>query len=341
MIYLKIVVDPGASGLKVLVSNGDATPEYFLMGAELAKISKPPSFSTSGDLDPVKCPWITHEGKVYVLGEIARSMFNGRSPMAQSKANYLIPRVLAVVACCAHKFGDNRIAVDLAFSLPPGECTDLKEAPNYRAELEKQLTSALKEFDSIAGVIKAKLIKLRFLAEGSGLSRHYLRSRPQAMDKKAVVIMLGHRNIGIFRLCGGAHSQMQSRNTGFSNAIDDIAIALNITPLKAMQSASTLVDEPRIQDILTDYWYSAEADLIEAIDPDTEEAIVGGGALLWVKPMLQQYLSERLPLLEGRDKPGIFFNSNFTWPTDCKLPLELRDRFVDAHLSYQYTFNKQ
>ncbi len=340
MINLKLLVDPGASGLKVLAGNSDATPEYFLMGAELAKTSTQPSFSASGDvdIDPVICPWVTHEDKVYVLGEIAKSMFNGRSPMAQAKANYLIPRVLAVVACCAHKFKDNQIALDLVFLLPPGECADIKANSEHRAELEQQLKAALKQFDSVAGVIKSKLTKFRFAPEGSGLSRYYLKSRSQAITKKTVVIVLGHRNIGISCLDGGTYSQMQSRNTGFSSAIDRIAFTLKTTPLKAMKSASTLVSEPRIQNILTDYWHSAEADLNEVIDPDTEEAIVGGGALIWVKPMLQKYLSDRLPLLEGRDRPGIFFNSNFTWPTDCKLPVDLRDRFVDAHLSYQYAF---
>jgi hypothetical protein len=343
MITLNLLIDPGASGLKVLASNGDLAPEYFLMGAELAKTSEQPSFSTVGDidLDPTLCSWVTHEGIVYVLGEIARSMFNGRSPMAQVKANYLIPRVLAVVACCAHKFKDNRMALDIAFLLPPGECDDIKTNSEHRAELEEQLKAALKQFDSVAGVIHAKLTKFRFAPEGSGLSRHYLQSRPQAITKKTIVIVFGHRNIGTSYLSGGIYSQMQSRNTGFSNTIDRIASTLKTTPLKAMKSALTLVSEPKIQTILTDYWHSAEADLDEAIDPDTEEAIVGGGALVWVKPMLQKYLSDRLPLLEGRDKPGIFFNSNFTWPADCKLPVELRDRFVDAHLSYQYTFGKK
>ncbi|WP_193200396.1 ParM/StbA family protein [Nostoc sp. MG11] len=189
---LVISFDLGGSKSKTIAQlYPDSTPILIAMSPEIADVSASSIEHHFADktLSP-NTAWVGVNGKYYVLGDIARSVFMGTAALKELKYQHAVPKMLGMLWLAMCKFnlsGSEPFVAQLL--LPPGESNDGQS-------LGAQLREALKQgINTPTGKLKPKLRHFFVSPEGSGIMDYREQSLGDLYAQKNVgMIMLGYRN---------------------------------------------------------------------------------------------------------------------------------------------------
>lgn len=337
MANIFLSIDTGGSLLKATGSKGKAPPICIAIEPEVIPLVKPPTFHLmdSNSFDPTRSAWVSVHDALYAIGALAREEYRATIPLVKPKIDYLIPRVLATAATYAHYFKTRSFDLHLCCLLPPSEYKSLD-----LGALETQLSAALSNFNSGVGQIQAALKSLKVLPEGLGLLNHYRSSRGD-VPAKVLVVLFGHRNLSLFEMNGGACRNFSSSDRGFASILPKLSDALNLSERECLAQSSSLATDSRSHESIKSYWYSIQSWLTEHIPPETDEVVIGGGAVVWLRQQIVEFFKSLLPPLPGKDYPGIFFDGAFKdWPPEVALDPALRVRFADSYLNWRFNYGR-
>jgi hypothetical protein len=329
-------MDTGGSLLKATGSKGKSPPVCIAIEPEVIPVVRKPIFHLlERSLNSTYLGWISVDSEQYAVGALAREEYQATIPLVKPKIDYFVPRALATVAAYAHRFNTRSFDLYLSCLLPPAEYKSLN-----MSDLEEKLRVALSNYSTLFGDIKANLKQLKVFPEGLGLLKHYHQHRGHLPDK-VLVVLFGHRNISLFEMNSGVCRHFNSCSTGFASILPKLADVFHLSPRECLAQSAVLATDERSHLDLQEYWHSIESWLIEHIPPETEEVVIGGGAVVWLRQEIINFFRSHLPPLAGKDYPGIFFDGGFKdWPREIELDSSLRVRFADSYLNWRFNYGK-
>ncbi|PSB02369.1 hypothetical protein C7B64_13365 [Merismopedia glauca CCAP 1448/3] len=329
-------MDTGGSLLKATGSKGKSPPTCIAIEPEVIPVVRKPTLHLlERSLDPTRWAWVSVNGDQYAVGALAREEYRATIPLVKPKIDYFIPRTLATVAAYAYHFNTRSFDLYLSCLLPPAEYKSL----NMR-DLEEKLRGALSSYSTLFADIKANLKQLKVFPEGLGLLKHYHQYRGD-LPERVLVVLFGHRNISLFEMNSGVCRHFNSCDRGFASILPKLSDTLNLSSRECLAQSSQWATDERSRDVIQEYWHSIESWLTEHIPPETDEVVIGGGAVVWLRQEIIYFFHSRLPLLDGRDYPGIFFDGGFKdkdWSPSIQLDPQLRVRFADSYLNWRYNY---
>jgi hypothetical protein len=276
MEILYIAIDFGGSGLKVVASYRGKTIA-FRISPQIIEISNPKYLEQEFSIDLSKNLWVGCPGAYYALGELAASHYHAPVPLVEPKRTYILPRTLGAVAVAAHRFGIKKFKVNLQLLLPAAEFS--KEG---KKELSEELASAIANFETPIGQMRAKFSGFAAKPEGFGLMRRKMKlAGADYQMRDTAVVMFGHRNTSLYLSTGGEQRHYRSNNTGFIRAIE----AANVDQVKAIANPE-LIDKESIMG----YWKANKIWLRENWPESATTAIVGGGPIAMIGGTVAKYL---------------------------------------------------
>lgn len=336
---IKIAVDSGGSGLKVVASYGDRVIA-FMVSPQVSQISTLPGYvDREFAIDLTKNLWVSYGGTNYALGDLAANRYYGTVPLKEPKRTYIVPRTLGAIAIAANTFGLTNFSVNLQLLLPAAEFSK-----DEKAELCQELKLAMKKFDTPIGVVKAKFSGFAAKPEGFGLMRRkMILAGTDYQVQSTAVVMFGHRNTSLYLSAGGQQQHYRSNNNGFIRAIE----AANVDQVKAIANPN-LVDQESV-DI---YWNANAGWLRENWPESATTAIVGGGPLALIGARVVAYLDELMEANRSTRKTVTFVNGKMpvtayeeyafkndsncpsllaAWPENIGISQAQRQQFADVY----------
>ncbi|MDY7013676.1 MAG: ParM/StbA family protein [Cyanobacteriota bacterium] len=137
--------------------------------------------------------WVSFNGEFYAVGYLAASQLAGNPRLSELKSRLATVKVLAllwVIVAREPQLG-KKLKVALGALLPGGELAD-------RSLLERDLNSALGEFDTPGGTFKVELLKFDCLPEGAGIYAAYRQQAGERIfQQRLCFFMLGYRNVSV------------------------------------------------------------------------------------------------------------------------------------------------
>ncbi|MGG6267234.1 hypothetical protein [Leptolyngbya sp. AN10] len=156
--------------------------------------------------------WVSWGDRIYATGKLAK-LKRGDLSLHHLKQERIIPKSLAAIF---PSLGDRRKAtIAVVGQLPAGEWAS-------RDELSRDLTQALKEFNTPLGVYKVKATVI-FMPEGAGIVAYKEMNDPNFYDKSIASFIIGFRNLSALVVEGGVQSIIRSSKWGFSALVQDVS----------------------------------------------------------------------------------------------------------------------
>jgi len=260
---IRIGLDPGSSLTKVVYALGDNL-NYFWMEPEVLALPVKPTDTGTVDFcaDPEHQAWLKlpEDENYYAVGQLAYQ-FKAIARLDKLKYEQALYKILAAIGTIIQREKiTSKFSVKLATVLPYAEFRN-------RAQLNQQITRALKEFEFRGQKIKGSLDDFFCSPEGGGHAWKLVQQHGQAWFKKrdVVILMVGHRDISCLTFSHGTVDPNHSKTT-----------ALGFTELlKRIVHRTAGLDEaiaPIIFQIGTDY--KPDNPLIRALVRSTQEANV-------------------------------------------------------------------
>ena len=171
---LKLALDFGGSATKIIGGFTENKRISYTMLPEIIKIPKESLLSKNiGGVRGVRKnrAWIGLNGEYFAVGYLAKN-YLVTPQLKPLKSNLAIPKILSACWVIQEKFKSlsNEFDLALACFLPPGEYED-------RAEFEKELRSALSEFETPDGIFKVSLTHFDCKPESFGIFMEHWRKR--------------------------------------------------------------------------------------------------------------------------------------------------------------------
>jgi hypothetical protein len=210
---LKIILDFGGSGTKVVASLDDGNPIYFLMPPHCAEIS--PTQCTEADFNE-NSVWFRCDESCYAVGLLASANSGKSIEVKPLKVESAPIKTLAAVVIAARKLGaEKRVLLTLSIVLPSGEA---QQNAIYKEDVEALLN---KKIVSPWGVFQAKikLFKADFEGEGILLYHQHITRRT---TQNVLVLMLGYRNASFIATVGSLVASTNCSDIGFHSFLQKI-----------------------------------------------------------------------------------------------------------------------
>ncbi len=353
---VRIALDTGLSGTKVVYSIGKGRPKLMLMRPEVIQLpvesiqTQQASVGQIGFVDVEKDAWVSLKksaSSVYAIGSLAKQ-FRASTRLETLKYEEGVYKLLAVLGAIIQKEQlPNEVAIRLTVVLPYGEITN-------RRQFQENLQKSLKNFYFRGRQIKASLVAMMCSPEGGGAIWTQIESHGESWFREqeaVVVLMLGHRNTSSLVFSHGGVETRKSRTTdlGFVQLVDKVIertsgqdrdglsrsifeIGGDISTKNAIlrsliksreeknieTEAKTLVEVIRVA--RKEYWLLLKDWLDSSIPNRVDQLIISGGAGHYLRSELADYLGWADP----------------TWEiVDDGLELEL-NKFRDAAMQYRF-----
>jgi hypothetical protein len=341
---LNVILDPGASGTKVMASVDQGKPIYFLMPPHCTEINA--TESTGEDFD-ASSTWIRCEDTYYAVGILAQQNSSKSIKVKPLKVESAPVKTLAAITIASQKLGlGKKILLSLSIVLPSGES---QQSTIYKKELEQLLE---RKIISPWGALQVKLRLFKCDVEGRGILIHH-RKETNAV-KNVMVLMLGYRNASFIATQGrvvasknccdiGFHSFLQkiiSLTSGYS--IEQLLLPVtkygfnkNESALKSALRFSS--DSPHRQQELIDLKAAIEQAEIfyikqlvnwleEFLSAEVDEIVLAGGSARYIGYSLAEKLAGRI--VPSEDDIHMYEGENL--PKDIA-KLDQGDRFLDIY----------
>jgi hypothetical protein len=209
---LNIIIDPGASGTKVMASVNNQKPIFFVMPPHCTEIDA--TESVGEDFDEGST-WIHCDDSYHGIGILAQQNSNKSIKIKPLKVESAPIKTLAAIAFAAHKLGlGKKILLLLSIVLPSGES---QQSVIYKKELEQLIKGKV---TSPWGVLQLKLILFKCDVEGRGILIHHRKETNQL--KNIMVLMLGFRNASFIATQGKAIASKNCSDIGFHSFLQKI-----------------------------------------------------------------------------------------------------------------------
>lgn len=173
---------------------------------------KAPHFVYKSNIPIENQAWVSYAGSIFAVGNLAR-LKRGQLHVHQLKQDRIIPKSLAAIFPTLQ--GRSKSNVVVVGQLPAGEFA-------VRDQLTRELTEALREFDTPIGTFKVKA-KVSFMPEGAGIAAYKEMTDADFYDKTSVYFIIGFRNLSALAIEGGVQSIVRSSKWGFASLVQDVS----------------------------------------------------------------------------------------------------------------------
>jgi hypothetical protein len=314
--------DAGTSGSKVFWRcwrHGSST-ELMMMSPEFLEIAQNDLLDTglSGGRPENDAVIELADGHLYVLGMKAQQM-QGRSPSGFNKYQFAAYKALAVIGAIAQTTNlPDSFAIAITVLLPYTEYQD-------RRAFHDLLTQNLKDFGFRGRRYSVSAIMLEVKPEGAGLAQSHRHDQPRSFDQRnLLILMMGQRDVSLLPFKQGTPQPGLGARLGFEQFVSSVVTraALNLdnqhlgrlteylflakTEPKLLERIArmvvTEVEVGRKVEQLREaivhaeqqYWRQIQEWLKSTLGQEIyefEEAIVSGGAALYFKAEMEEFLA--------------------------------------------------
>ena len=320
---IRIGLDPGSSLTKVVYAL-DGTLQYFWMEPEVLALPVRPTHLGTVDFcaDPEHQAWLQlpQDENFYAVGQLAHQ-FKAIARLDKLKYEQALYKILAAIGAIVQREKiSGKFTVKLATVLPYAEYRN-------RAQLNQQITTALKEFEFRGQKMKGTLDNFFCSPEGGGHAWKLVQQYGEPWFKKrdVVILMLGHRDVSCLTFSRGTvdpnHSQTTAlgftellkriihRTAGLDEAIAPLIFQIGTdyqpdNPLirSLVRSTQEANVEREIQEICEairiarlEYGSLVKNWLDMTLPSSLETLIIGGGAGFYLKDELTQFVEWASP----------------------------------------------
>lgn len=342
---LKIILDFGGSGTKVVASLDDRNPIFFLMPPHCAEISLAKCTGANFNEDSV---WFRCDESCYAVGLLAAEN-SGNSIVVKPLKVELAPiKTLAAVIIAARKLGvEKRVILNLSIVLPSGE---VQQSAVFKGDLESLLS---KEIVTPWGKLQAKLRLFKADFEGEGILLYH-QEKTGTTERNVLVLMLGYRNASFIATVGSLIASTNCSDIGFHSFLQKIVsltagysieqLLLPVTRYGADKVDSALIPvlrfspgSPHREKELADLKAAIEQAeeyytkfimvwLREFLTVEVDEIVLAGGSAKYIS----QYLADKLAGTIVPSKYVICAYQDKFLPSDIS-GIKNGERFLDIH----------
>ena len=348
---LLLVLDFGGSATKIIGGLTGAERKSVAMNPEICEMPKESLQSkTMGGIRGTRenRAWVGVKDKYYAVGYLAKSYLVAPQ-LKPLKANLAIPKILSACWVYSDKFDlGNRFNLLLACFLPPGEYED-------RAKFEKELRSALSEFETPDGIFKVSLKDFDCKPEGSGVfMEHWRLEKETASNTLCVNLMFGYRNASAVLVERGNVGKFQTTDLGFIQMVESVQQKTSGYTIEKLTEAIAQWDgnddnclmsvlrqdtkeakvieldnlKSQIQIAKIEYLSRLKSWLREVVPKDVEQIVISGGTADYLKPDLAEWAKTVSPVT-------LFWHGGVTLPEDIQA-VGLGNRMADVWVLWHY-----
>ncbi len=320
MTPIVIVIDLGASLIKVIHTGRDGTPSPLALRPQLVTAVGVEQIHAQmqeyGD-DLLRSAWIEVDGQTHAVGDLAIDLV-GRQYHELSKWDGLLPRILVILGLIAQRLNlPTGLVAQVGLLLPRGEI----QRSDRDARLA-QIVEAAKQFKFRGQLVQCQLT-LKLSTEGAGLfAAQAVRLDKQGINPAKVdvpVVMAGERNTSLILYRAGklnpalsssdgpgfyAFAERLKQSLGVPVPLPDLiqAIAQGRDRLRTPGNHIVPLSEA-IPSVLEDYANAIQLHLKAKIPAGNAHLIAGGGALC----LVWEYLT---PWLESLEIPATYIGTD-------------------------------
>ena len=352
-----MTIDTGTSQSKVFWKHwSQGYTELLLMGSEFLEIAPSDLLDTglSGGRPENDAFLELANGKTYVLGMKAQQM-RGKPPAGLSKYEFAAYKALAIIGTIAETANlPDSFTIALSALLPYKEYQD-------RKAFHDLLTSNLAGFNFRGRHYSVSALTLEVKPEGAGLAQSRRNDAPKSFsDRNILVVMVGQRDASLLPFKQGTPQSGQGVRLGFEQFLEAIVsrASLNLdnrdagrlteylfqtqeNPKMVDRIARMVVTESevgrkaeQIRDAISTAKNRYARDLLDWIKSalgqdlyEFDEAIVSGGAALYLKEELEAFFAEYNLEVSWAANLQEQINQSLVYPVDSVLACRVSDAF--------------
>jgi hypothetical protein len=215
---VKIAVDTGASGIKVICSVNGSEPYAFLIPPYVTEIDEPKNLIKDPNFDKENL-WIKMGKNYYAVGSLAKR-YGAQQLIKPQKFINAPARIFAAIGMAMQILKiQSEFTLKLSLLLPPAELSDA-------GIIMKKVTSTIKSLEFPSGKVKIELKGFLIEPEGYG----FLNAQDLELKEydSVVTIMMGYRNISMFDTNRGKPDRPYTELIGFHDYLFDISSETSI-----------------------------------------------------------------------------------------------------------------
>ena len=349
---LILTLDFGGSATKIIGGLSGAKRKAIVMNPEICEM--PLESLQSKSMSGVKGArqnraWIGLNGEYFAVGYLAKN-YLATPQLKPLKASLAIPKILSACWVYSDKFKslNNEFDLALACFLPPGEYDD-------RAEFEKELRSALSEFETPDGIFKVSLKDFECKPEAGGVfMEHWRLEKETASNALCVNLMFGYRNASALLVERGNVGKFQTTDLGFIQMVESVQQKTSGYTIEKLTGAiarwdgnddsclmSVLRQETKeakvieldnlksqIQIARIEYLSRLKSWLREVVPKDVDQIVISGGTADYLKPDLKEWAKTVSPVT-------LFWHGGVKLPEDIQA-VGLGNRMADVWVLWHY-----
>jgi hypothetical protein len=184
---LRVVLDFGGSGTKVVACLDHEQPIFFLMPPQCVEVAASECSHSEEDAYSETSLWISIDETYYAFGLLAQQHSSNAIKVKPLKVELAPVKSVAAIAIAAQRLSINKkVRLDISIVLPSGE---MAQKAIFQEEMEALLS---KKISSPWGPLQGKLWVFNAEIEGKGILLHHRRT--SKVIKNTMVLMLGYRN---------------------------------------------------------------------------------------------------------------------------------------------------
>ncbi|WP_373545534.1 ParM/StbA family protein [Chamaesiphon sp.] len=215
---VKIAVDTGASGIKVVCSVNGHEPYAFLIPPYVTEIDEPKKLIRDANFDKENL-WLKSGKNYYAVGSLAKR-YGAQQLIKPPKFTTATAKIFAAIGMAIQTLEiPLEFTLELSLLLPPAE---LGDAPI----IMKNVKSSVKNLEFPSGKAKIELKGFLIYPEGYG----FLNAQDLELKEydSIVTIMMGYRNISMFDTNRGKPDRPYTELIGFHDYLFDISSETSI-----------------------------------------------------------------------------------------------------------------
>ena len=215
---VKIAVDTGASGIKVICSVNGSEPYAFLIPPYVTEIDEPKNLIKDPNFDKENL-WIKMGKNYYAVGSLAKR-YGAQQLIKPQKFINAPVRIFAAIGMAMQILKiQSEFTLKLSLLLPPAELNDADI-------IIKKVASTIKSLEFPSGKVKIELKGFLIEPEGYG----FLNAQDLELKEydSVVTIMMGYRNISMFDTNRGKPDRPYTELIGFHDYLFDISSETSI-----------------------------------------------------------------------------------------------------------------